>query len=671
MNARSASAGPGVRGEAPLAALERPLLGLDRLARRLVPDARNPFAQTGAIATTTFLIAAISGGLTLFWYSASLHQAHASVEAMSASLLGGLVRSLHRYSSDACMLFTVLHGLKLLLARRLTGPRWLSWVTGIALVGVLWGVGWLGYWLVWDERARQVALGTAQVLDVLPIFAEPLSRTFLTDGSINSLLFFMVFFLHMLVPLAAGILLWLHIVRVARPRFLTDRAMTLWIVGSLVAVSLIYPATSAAPAHMGTAPERFTMDWWYLLPLVFTERLGGGALWALTLVGGVVAAGLPWLLRRDRVRPAAVEVDKCNACQRCVTDCPYNAIEMVARPEGGRRDEPLVAKVDPDRCVGCGICAGACNSAGIGLPWIPVAEHRRLLDVALAQNKARPIAFVCAESAGADLTLEGDGSPDLPGYRVEMVPCAGWLHALTVERALRHGAPKVLVVACSEGGCRHREGDSHTAARLAGQREPFLRLEKIDPAKVALLRLDRGQIRKLRRGANPSNTNRNSVTALLGGFVLAAGTSALMTAASDAPFAMPDREPTLVVSFNHPGERGEHCRDATPEELAKLPPHMRQPRICERGRAPVRLRLTIDGAPAVDKSYAPGGLSGDGTSVAIESLTLPPGTHRVKVEIGDTLDATVWSHADERTVELTPRARRVVLFDKRTGFTWE
>ena len=45
------------------------------------------------------------------------------------------------------------------------------------------------------------------------------------------------------------------------------------------------------------------------------------------------------------------------------------------------------------------------------------------------------------ESAGADLKIDGEGNCEaLPGYRVVPVPCSGWVHMLTVERALRRGA---------------------------------------------------------------------------------------------------------------------------------------------------------------------------------------------------------------------------------------
>jgi hypothetical protein len=227
------------------------------------------------------------------------------------------------------MFFGLIHAIRVFLERRFTGARWLAWVTGVASVITLWFIGWTGYWLVWDERGHGVALSTAKALDVLPIFADPMGRSFLTDQSLNSLLFFVVFFVHMLIPLGMGIFLWLHIARLNRARFLTRAPLTAWVFGALVLLSLFYPADTAAPARMTLIRESFSMDWWYLLPLAASDRLGGGALWSLLLLGSLVVGSVPWWMARRRLGAAAINVSRCNACKQCFTDCPYGAIAMV------------------------------------------------------------------------------------------------------------------------------------------------------------------------------------------------------------------------------------------------------------------------------------------------------------------------------------------------------
>ncbi|HRE88845.1 MAG TPA: cytochrome b N-terminal domain-containing protein, partial [Myxococcota bacterium] len=380
---------------------ERLLVPLERLAARLVGvsarslrDEDNPLTHLGALSNFMLLVACVTGALLLFWYTPSHTGAYASVEAMTESpLAAGLLRTLHRYSSDAALLLAMLHGLQMFVQRRLAGPRKLAWVTGILAVFFLWLVGWLGYWLVWDERAQAVAVGTAKMLDVLPIFTDPISRSFLTDESVSSLLFFVVFFVHMLLPLLMVVSLWLHLARLARPRWMPSRRL------SLLLASFIVPASSAGPAAMAVTPSPATIDAWYLLPLYLTERLSGGMLWVVFLGVGFAIAAAPWWLVRKRaanpIQPAVApaenhgqpdgfeapscdpappttaprEVDfamferdlkrapvavvdpaKCNACETCFRDCPYDAISMVPRSDGRRF--PSVALVDPDRCVG-------------------------------------------------------------------------------------------------------------------------------------------------------------------------------------------------------------------------------------------------------------------------------------------------------------------------------
>jgi ferredoxin len=676
---------PPVWGAGLLRGLERGFLRLDRLLSRALPEDLNPFLHTGAIAVTSLLIATATGIVLLLWYRPSVHMAYLSVAAMSeAPWTAGLMRSLHRYSSDACMFFALVHALRILLERRIGGARWLAWVTGVAGVGVLWFTGWTGYWLVWDERAQQVAVGTARLLDVLPIFADPMGRSFLTDSGVNSLLFFVVFFIHMLIPLVIGLLLWLHIARLARSRFLTRRLMTIWVTVSLVLLSLVYPATSAEPARMTVLPQVFSMDWWYLLPLTLTDRLGGGALWATFLVSGVVLFSVPWWMARGRARPAAVEIRKCNACQKCFNDCPYDAITMIARTDDNRKFD-LQANVNPDKCVGCGICAGSCDSAGVGLEWFAVTEQRRRLAVWLKQaadaGESPHVAFVCANSAGANLEVDSQTGrcEELPGYLVLTTPCAGWMHPFGAEHSLRFGGSGTLVVTCAPGSCRYREGAQWTQLRLTGQREPMLRTDKVAAEKVRLLALDRTRGDALLREARafqagqpaPAVASPSRALTGLAASLLAVVLMGVMGVVSDYAYASPKVHGSeLVVTFKHPGAIEENCRELSEDELARRPVHMRKGKVCDRARSDVRLRVSVDGEQRVALTIPAGGIWGDGNSVAVERIPLDPGRHRVRAEIGDTADVDEWSYVSEETLEFTEQARRVLVFDRVSGFEW-
>jgi ferredoxin/coenzyme F420-reducing hydrogenase delta subunit len=683
--ASAVSVDPPVRGEGLLRLLERGFLALDRLVARALPAAFNPFQQTGAIAVTTLLVATVSGIVLLLWYSPSVHAAYESVAGMSeAPWTAGLMRSLHRYSSDACMFFTLVHALRVVLERRVGGARWLAWVTGMGVLGLLWFVGWTGYWLVWDERAQQVALGSARLMDVLPIFIDPMGRSFLTDEGVNSLLFFVVFFVHMLVPLAMALLLWLHITRLARARYITRGAMTVWVLASLALISLVYPAGNAEPARMAQLPQTFSMDWWYLMPLVLTDRLGGGALWAVVLGAGAVGFSVPWWMVRGQPRLAEVVASRCKACMKCFQDCPYEAISMIPRTDGSTQHSTQ-ADIDFAKCVGCGICAGSCDTAAIGLDWFAMIEQRKRMDGwverAVETGDASHVAFVCAESAGVNLSVDAASGvcAELPGYRVLEIPCAGWIHPLLVERALRRGAPGVVVVSCGPGECRFREGARWTRMRLAGEREPVLRSDKVAPEQLLLLELDRTQTHDLvqacaaYRGRHAKPTARR-YSPRLGGLA-AAGLAGLLIGftglVSDLVYAAPRLEGSeLVVTFKHPGQVGEQCRTLTPEELEATPVHMRRAEVCARARADVRLQVRVDGERVMQASFPPKGIWNDGNSIAVERIAVAPGEHDVQVAIGDSVDTEEWNHLAQETLHFAAGARRVLVFDRVSGFNW-
>lgn len=640
---------PPVRGERVLRALERPFAAAELFLGRFLPERLNPLLQTGALTNLSLAVAVVTGIVVLVWYTPSTVGAWPSVSAMGQTPWGaGLVRTLHRVASDAAVLFATLHAARLFVARRFTGARWLAWVTGWALVALLWFDGWLGYWLVWDERARQVAVGTARMFDGLPIFADPFSRGFLADASLNSLLFFVVFFLHMLLPLPMAVALWLHIARVQRSRFWTATGLTAVALVAMVALSRVVPADLAGPARMAILPGELSWDAWYLLPVLLTDRLPVAALWALGLGGGALVVSLPWLLGRGRAVPAVVDEGRCNGCRRCATDCPYGAIRLDPRPGG-----PVLAVVDPSACVGCGVCAGACDSAAISIPPFPVLPARRALD---ASAPGQRVALVCEQAEVGPLD----------GFVVQSLPCSGWMHPLHVERAARHGAAGVLVVTCAPGACRYREGADWIEARLAGVREPALRPEKVT-VPMHVVSADRApEAARAMAVGRPKEARRPGPVWL--GAAIAVGLAAVvLVGGTRVAWGVPRPAlPELVVSFKHPGAVVEDCRQLTDAEKQALPVHMRRDQECGRARAAVRLVVTVDGVVTHDQAYPAKGLWGDGNSVAVAPVAVPPGEHRVEVTIED--GAT--SHGDARTVSFVHGERRVVLYDRNVGFGW-
>ena len=101
---------------------------------------------------------------------------------------------------------------------------------------------------------------------------------------------------------------------------------------------------------------------------------------------------------------------------------------------------------------------------------------------------------------------------------------------------------------------------------------------------------------------------------------------------SEAPYtAEPATHGVIRLAWRARGERVRRCRRLTPDELAKLPAHMRQEEVCERAVLPYRLRVTVDGAPAIDELVRPGGAREDRPLFVFRELSVAPGAHHITV----------------------------------------
>jgi hypothetical protein len=203
-------------------------------------------------ANVALLVAVATGILMLVWYSPSLQFAYPSLAAIKGHTAGGWVRAMHRYSSDLMMLLLIVHAGRMFVAQKFSGARWLAWVSGIGMLGLVWFIGWTGYWLVWDQPAQQVAVSSIQLLDGLPIFGEPLGRLFVSDRTVPSLLFFVVFFLHMLLPLMIAIGLAVHLARVSRARLLPRRGLCFTLIAALCLAALLVPGAARCAGANGS-----------------------------------------------------------------------------------------------------------------------------------------------------------------------------------------------------------------------------------------------------------------------------------------------------------------------------------------------------------------------------------------------------------------------------------
>lgn len=477
-----------------MAAGRRVLARADALANRLYGAESNPLYHSGALAVWCFVIVAVTGLYLLLFYRISAP--YASVERIDAQLFTGRwIRSLHRYASDLAVIAAVVHAFRMAVQDRAWGPRALAWISGVFLLLTFLVCGWTGYVMVWDTQGQVLAMEGAQLLDALPLFAEPIGRTFVGEEDMPRAFFFMNLFAHIAIPVGILLVLWIHVSRLARTYLLPPRGLRWVALGFMSLFAVVWPAPLGPEADLVRIPQVLHLDVFYNGWLPIAQRTGAGFGWLFVTVVLGLPLLMPVVMRRrgdEAPPPSWVNPRFCTGCEQCYHDCPYEAISMVPRNEEGRSD--FVGLVDPLKCVSCGICAGSCAPMGVG----PEGRTGRdqLADVRDFVEKGAPAADEVVLIA-CERTAAGWGAGEFDGSRVVPVSCAGSLHTSVIEYLVRAGAGGVMVVACPPRDCWNREGGIWLEERIYNNREAELK-DRVDRRHLRVTYAAEGEKRALR-----------------------------------------------------------------------------------------------------------------------------------------------------------------------------
>ena len=391
-------------------------------------DRLNPLYHLGAISFFLFWVVGASGLYLYAFFATGVGAAHASVEALTHEqwFAGGILRSLHRYASDAMVLTMLLHLLRHFAFDRFRGYRWFSWLTGVLLVWLVYASGINGYMLPWDRLAQFVVVTSFEWVDWLPGFGGTLMRNFIYPSSVSDRFFSLLSFLHIGLPLAVLLLLWVHVQRVPKARTTPPRPIVAGLLASLLALSLLRPVLSqGGAADLGQAVAAVHLDWFYLplLPLMVAWPLG--QVWLLAGAGTALLALLPWWPGRRGPREAHQVV--VHGAAGAQARFRVRAGETLL--DAGLR-EGLALRYEC-RNGACGLCLCTVEQGRV--------EHRPYQRTALPDAaRARGQALMCCAVPLEDLSIEVD-TP------LEGAAAATGLHTARVD-AMERLAPDVMRV---------------------------------------------------------------------------------------------------------------------------------------------------------------------------------------------------------------------------------
>lgn len=638
------------------------LIGLDQL---------NPFYHTGTITVFLFALAIASGIYLTVFYRYGTDAAYESVKRLDAQLVGRIMRGIHRYASDAAVIFIVIHTLRELFKDHFSGSRWLAWVSGVILLGLTWMTGTTGYWLVWDQRSQLINDGFTDILSAIPSLGGPFALTFLTNERAQGLpLFFVILiFIHIFIPLVMVGIFWIHVVRLSRAKVFPPRFHMISIGVILAGLALSPPATTAGPVDLSRLPLEVGLDYYYLSYLPTTLRFAPIVFWGISLVAFGLLTAVPWIFPAKQLARAEVTLAACTGCSFCAQDCPYTAISMVPRSDGRQYREEAV--VSPDLCVSCGICTGACAWDAINLGdwpsaliWAEIAGH---LKEATELHHGLTLAFTCQRHVNHGIRrvvdrINRDRQPGDDELKIMSLPCVGMLVPTYISRALERGASEVVIIGCPADDCNSREGRQWLAEQLARKRPPFLKRRE-HAGRVKTLWLppnERGRVLAFLQ--DRFKTPQLNRLHLARAAALFAALFFFVSLGADIPFqAYTLDQARLQVGLRH-STQFTQTQVLSPQELAELPQHLQLEQIQGTGRFPLRLVIDVDGEVILDKVYQPQGVRHDGATFVLEKIALAPGEHSFLVRVDDGGEGQLRPVIQE-TIEVEPGAVVVVSSD--------
>ncbi|WP_367068035.1 FAD-binding oxidoreductase [Oryzisolibacter sp. LB2S] len=277
-------------------------------------DRINPFYHLGAITFFLFWVVGASGLYLYVFFETGVDEAYASVVTLTTRQwwLGGIMRSVHRYASDAMVLTMVLHMLRYFAFNLFHGFRWFSWITGVMLIWMVYAAGINGYMLPWDQLAQFITVTSFEWLDWLPIFNGSLMRNFLYSDHVGARFFTLLSFMHLGVPLVLLMLMWIHVQRVPKARTAPPGPIVWGLLATLVVLSLVAPVHSqGGQTDLARAATQIELDWFYMAIFPLLTEWPLGRVWALVIGVTVVIALLPWWppqFRRGEKRVHRVQI---------------------------------------------------------------------------------------------------------------------------------------------------------------------------------------------------------------------------------------------------------------------------------------------------------------------------------------------------------------------------
>ena len=280
----------------------------------------------GGLSLFFFIVQVCSGILLLLYYRPGADSAYESVQFIISKVqFGWLIRAIHSWSANLMILAVFVHMFSVFFTRAYRKPREITWVSGIALLGLALFFGFSGYLLPWNELAffaTKVGTGMAGAVPLVGGFALKLMRG---SEEVTGATITRFFGLHVAVlPALFTVLLTVHLLLIQRqgisepaswdkrdpaqrpqmpffPNFLL-RDLLLWLIAlNILAVLAVFFPFGAGPFHwalgakadpFSSPPAHIRPEWYFMFVFQTLKLLPAKILLIEGEIVGIVGFGL-------------------------------------------------------------------------------------------------------------------------------------------------------------------------------------------------------------------------------------------------------------------------------------------------------------------------------------------------------------------------------------------
>ena len=298
-----------------------------------LPPGTGWFFTLGSVLLALLGIQLLTGAFLTLYYAPTPDHAYDSVTFINSTTAGRLVRGLHHFGASFIVVAAAMHMLRVIGFGSYKRPRELTWLSGVALLGLILAFALTGYLLPWDQRAYWATVVTINISKLAPLAGPTVAAVLQGGTTIGALTLtrwysaHVIFLPALLVLMIVGHLAFMRRQGISGPvtarqgppvRFYPSQAARDVTVVSIVLVALAVMAWHGAPAMEGPAdPTDATFiprpEWYFLGLFQLLKYFPGklevvGAVIVPTVLGALLAL-LPWLDRgpdRDPRRRRAV-----------------------------------------------------------------------------------------------------------------------------------------------------------------------------------------------------------------------------------------------------------------------------------------------------------------------------------------------------------------------------